>query len=423
MRHPRTSWSWLMVVFLAWGCADAGAGDDDAASEDDDSTADDDAGTDDDTTFPDDDAGTPDDDATDDDSSSPDDDTGAPDDDTGTPDDDTGTPDDDTGTPDDDTGTPDDDTGAPDDDATPPDDDTGAPDDDSSPPDDDTTPPPPPEVVRFAALGDTGEGNTDQYLVSEVMKSVCDTRGCDFVLLLGDNIYDSGVDSPTDPDWDSLFELPYAAFDIPFYPVLGNHDYGGEGIGWELWKGQYEVDHTDYSPIWTMPDIYHTFTAGPAAFFALDTTQAFWWLAEGQKSDVQSWISASTATWKFAFGHHPYLSNGPHGDAGNYEGLWFLPIVNGEGVQDLLDDVVCGQVDLYLCGHDHSRQFLTETCDDTMLIVSGAGAKNTDLEGSHAVEFESEVEGFFWFEVVGNEMTIATYDKNGLLEYEGLRTK
>ncbi len=409
-----------LLLGLLLACTSEDTPDDDATGVDDDATvADDDA------TPPDDDATPP----TDDDATPSDDDTTPPTDDDATPPDDDATPSDDDATASDDDATasdddatpPDDDTSASDDDVTVSDDDATVSDDDATASDDDTTPPPVP--VRFTALGDTGEGNEEQYQVAEVMKSVCDTRGCDFVVMLGDNFYDSGVDSADDSLWDDLFEIPYAAFDIPFYAVLGNHDYGGEGIGWELWKGNYYVEHTELSPIWTMPGIYYSFSLGNAGFFALDTTQSFWWLAGDQEDEMRDLVEASTATWKIAMGHHPYLSNGPHGDAGEYEGLGWIPIVNGEGVKDLLDSVVCGQIDLYLCGHDHSRQWLTETCSGTELIVSGAGAKTTDLEGDHSTNFQSDLEGFFWFEILGNQMTVATYNLEGTLEYESVRVK
>jgi len=289
--------------------------------------------------------------------------------------------------------------------------------------DDDSAAEPTPVPVRFAALGDTGEGNEDQYRVSEAMKTVCDTRGCDFVLLLGDNAYDSGVESATDPYWDTIFELPYAAFDIPFYASLGNHDYGLDGLGLEPWKADYQVEHTDYSTIWTMPDRYYSFVAEDVAFFALDTNAAFWYVTDDQRDDMEAWIAAAPARWKVAFGHHPYYSNGEHGDAGNYEGLWFVPIANGGGVEEFVGDVVCGKVDLYLCGHDHSRQYLVDTCDGTELIVSGAGAKTTELPGERPVWFQAEREGFFWLEIVGDQLTVATYDLDGVLEYERTRLK
>jgi tartrate-resistant acid phosphatase type 5 len=275
--------------------------------------------------------------------------------------------------------------------------------------DTDTTTVPPQPIVRFVALGDAGEGNDEQYAVADAIKTVCDRDGCDFALYLGDNFYDSGVDSVDDAQFDEKFELPYAELAFPFYPVLGNHDYGGEGVGWELWLGEIYVEYSDYSDKWTMPDLYYAFEAGDALFLGLDTTQVFWGITDDQLGWVQQEVSATDRRWKIAYGHHPYLSNGPHGNAGEYEGLDWVPIVNGESVRDFVDDGICGQVDLYLCGHDHSMQWPETTCD-TEFIVSGAGAKTTEIEGDDPTHFEYDGEGFFWIEIVGDQLTGVAYD-------------
>src|SRR6185503_5688881 len=68
-----------------------------------------------------------------------------------------------------------------------------------------------PGVVRFAAMGDTGKGNDGQKQVASAIEAKCAQSGCDFVQLLGDNIYESGATSVDDPEWQLKFEQPYAA--------------------------------------------------------------------------------------------------------------------------------------------------------------------------------------------------------------------
>src|SRR5688572_3744110 len=82
------------------------------------------------------------------------------------------------------------------------------------------------ERLRFVVLGDGGEGNDAQYLVGQAMAGVCAELGCDFALYLGDNFYDTGVESVDDEQFQTKFEMPYADCDFPCYVVLGNHDYG-----------------------------------------------------------------------------------------------------------------------------------------------------------------------------------------------------
>ena len=305
------------------------------------------------------------------------------------------------------------------------------PEDTDQPDTDDPEPEPEPEpehVVQFVAMGDGGEGNPDQYTVSDVVEAVCGVRGCDFVLYLGDNIYDSGVDGVDDTQFLTKFEAPYANLDLPFYVVLGNHDYGGDGAGWEFWKGEREVEYSQYSDKWTMPDNYYSFETSDAMFIGLDTNLIFYGLGADQRPWIEGLTSASTKTWSVAFGHHPYISNGPHGTAGRYEGIpqWvpLTEIPRGEYVRGFMEDHVCHKVDLYISGHDHSRQWLEPKCG-TEWMVSGSAAKTTDIErDDHDSFFESgDDEGFVWIELRNNVMTAAWYDKHGVMNYEGTLIK
>lgn len=136
-------------------------------------------------------------------------------------------------------------------------------------------------------------------------------------------------------------------------------------------------------------------------------------------------LANSAGAWRIAFGHHTDLSNGKHGNAGNYEGLPFVPIVNGAAVQRFTEDHLCGNVDMYLCAHDHNRQWLEPTCG-TEFIVSGAAAKTTDFEhidGNPTFWEDDDNAGFVWIELAGDVMTVAFYDLNGTLEYTGSVTK
>src|SRR4051812_17506479 len=125
-----------------------------------------------------------------------------------------------------------------------------------------TAPPPPdsgpPEsnIVRFVAMGDTGTGTNDQHKIGNTVSAFCAQRGCDFIQLLGDNLYDTGASSVDDPIWKTNFETPYSAVDLDFWVALGNHDYGADGAGTEFGKGQNEVDYSGKSPKWKLPSAY-----------------------------------------------------------------------------------------------------------------------------------------------------------------------
>lgn len=285
---------------------------------------------------------------------------------------------------------------------------------------------PPETVVRFVAIGDQGTGSDDQRLVGQSIGTVCGRLGgCDFGLLLGDNVYQSGVDSVDDSLFISHFVDPYGHLGFPFWVALGNHDLGGDGLGVDIdfQKAEYQVGYSELNPQWQMPAEYYTFDVGNSFFVGLNTTDIFFGQDDDQRADIPTWLTQTNAAWKIAFGHHPYLSNGPHGNAGDYEGTPFIPVVNGANVKDFMEDVVCGNFDFYLCGHDHSRQDLVDTCSGTQLIVSGAGAKTTDLEGDNPTHFESDTIGFLVMEARPTSMTIRFYDGDGTLEHERVVTR
>ena len=277
--------------------------------------------------------------------------------------------------------------------------------------------------VRFIAVGDVGKGNQEQYQVAAAMKEKCIKDECDFILMLGDNIYNDGVSSVDDSQFQTKFELPYQDIQIPFYVALGNHDYGGNGKGTEYGKAGYQIDYTNVSSKWKMPHHYYQFEQQNVTFIALDTNGQMFGIDKSQQEDVSSWIANSTSQWKIVFGHHPYLSNGPHGNAGEYEGRPYIPIANGENVKQFAESVWCGKVDLYLAGHDHSRQWLADTCQGTGIVVSGAGSSTTDLPGSNSVLFQENTLGFLYIHIQDNILNAEFIDVTGNVNFRHTITK
>ncbi len=291
----------------------------------------------------------------------------------------------------------------------------------------DEAPPPPPDYdpVRFVALGDTGEGNDDQYLVADVMQTVCADQGCDFALLLGDNIYNTGVDALDDVQWQDKFELPYADLDLTFYAVLGNHDYGN--LATDAATAHWQVLYSDVSDKWLMPHEFYEHSHSNVDFYGLDTNATMFPQTLADTIAAQeAWVAerfpldAPDDRWRIAYGHHPYLSNGTHGNAGNYDGFEPPATISGEPIKELFDTYLCGDVDLYLCGHDHDRQWHEQTCDGTQFIVSGAGAKLRPFEDDQPVHYaDDQDEGFVWIEIDDQTITVQFWDRWGEMNYEG----
>ena len=166
-----------------------------------------------------------------------------------------------------------------------------------------------------------------------------------------------------------------------------------------------------HAPLWPL--------VGAAAIIALPSVILMMMFGQtsAQKTDMAKWLADSKADWKIAIGHHPYKSNGPHGNAGNYEGLPLVPVTNGKGVKDFLEDNICGKVDLYLCGHDHSRQWLNVSCKGTELAVSGAGSKVTEFKGNNPSLFQSLEVGFLYIVIEGKTLTAEFIDEDGKSEF------
>jgi hypothetical protein len=275
-------------------------------------------------------------------------------------------------------------------------------------------PAPTPVVTRFVALGDAGTGDSKQTRVAAGLANVCAQRGCDFAVYLGDNFYSDGVTSVDDSKFQSVFEEPYAALDFPFWVVLGNHDYGGNGGGWEPYRTDAQVAYTARSTKWRMPDQYWTAEEGPVSLLGLDTNALAWERAADQIAWFPGARDATAGRWRIALGHHTWLSNGPHGNAGSWDGG------NGGSVfRDFFAAEVCGKVDLYLGGHDHSLQWPQSPCAGTEVVVTGAGGKTSSVgSGANQVWYETSQLGFFYVEIVGDTLTGTFYDADGNKLYE-----
>ncbi|MBM7424912.1 metallophosphoesterase [Spongiibacter marinus] len=304
------------------------------------------------------------------------------------------------------------------------------------------------DTLRFILLGDSGSGSDGAYAVGQAIEKVCAARGCDLVLGLGDNIYESGVSSVMDSQFEEKFEQPFAPVDLPFYFVLGNHDntefFGGDGAGNA--NGDFQVDyhyrdseHPDApraSDRWKMPDRYYRFTQGQqengqplVEFFAIDSSQvaggfpdsdenyAYNSYGLAQARWLKASIDASQAKWKMVFAHHPYVSNGSHGNAGNYDGVpgFLLPVLAGERYKAFLEETMCDRADFFFAGHDHDLQWLmpTPSCGKTEFILSGAGSKTRSLvrRDENPVFYErGDSYGFFWVEIKGDRMRGEAYE-------------
>lgn len=250
----------------------------------------------------------------------------------------------------------------------------------------------PPPPVRFVSFGDFGTGSQTQYRVAQAIAKKCQQAGCDFAITLGDNIYNDGVKSVDDPQFQSKFEKPFAPLDFRFYMVLGNHDYRG--------SVQAQVAYTQRSSKWYLPSRYYDFEVGPVHFMALDTNLP----DKAQRDWVLSRLKAVKAPWRIVYGHHPRFSNSVYKNTQSAE------------LKSLLDSF-CGQAQLYLAGHEHDKQVLKPNCG-ILHVIAGTGAgQRTPGKGPNTL-FSGNSLGFSWIEVTPQHLRLEVLNTQGQIEYQ-----
>jgi hypothetical protein len=255
--------------------------------------------------------------------------------------------------------------------------------------------------IRVMAFGDFGNGSSDQKRVAEAIAAYHQSQRFDLAITLGDNFYSVGMESPSDPRWQTWFEDLYAPLGIPFYASLGNHDWGHPD------SPAAEILYSGKAATWRMPAAYYTFTAGPVQFFALDTQSVA--AAQKQREWLDRELSNSRARWKIVYGHHPIYSDG------NYEDRPDL-------IASLLP-VLADRVDAYICGHDHNLQALQPQRGVRFYIAGGGGAGLYDVTPSSRSLFVSRSNGFAVLEADATRLVVKLVDATGKVVYEEPITK
>lgn len=73
----------------------------------------------------------------------------------------------------------------------------------------------PNEPTTYLLLGDSGAGDRYQQAVADAMADYCLGNNCTAAFIAGDVIYDFGVQSVQDAQFQTKFETPYSGLDIP----------------------------------------------------------------------------------------------------------------------------------------------------------------------------------------------------------------
>jgi tartrate-resistant acid phosphatase type 5 len=276
---------------------------------------------------------------------------------------------------------------------------------------------PEPGGLNFLVFGDWGrQGEQDQVEVATEMAKAAREIDAKFVISVGDNFYENGVESAQDPHWRASFENVYhhESLQVPWHAILGNHDYHGNCDA--------QIAYHETSSRWNMPARYylqsHKIEDGVTAdFFYIDTSpmlKVYHHLTSPTRRGVDTqdvpkqldWLknalAASKAPWKIVFGHHPIYSGGEHGDTPELiEGV--LPLLHQSGVQ------------AYVNGHDHDLQHLM--AGNISLFDSGAGSQFRPTKETEHTKWSKACSGFTTIHLRRERMNVRMIDNLGKVIY------
>jgi len=234
------------------------------------------------------------------------------------------------------------------------------------------------QPTRIWVVGDSGTANASAAAVRDAYYRFSGTRYTDLWLMLGDNAYDTGLDTEYQA---AVFDMyPDILRQTVLWPTIGNH---------ETAQSSNPPDTIAYYSIFTLPrngeaggvasgtEDYYSFDFGNIHFVCLDSMTS----DRSHNGPMLTWLrndlSVNLRDWTIAFWHHPPYTKGSHDSDTEVELVEMrqnaLPILEDYGV------------DLTLCGHSHSyeRSYLLDghygtssTLTSAMIKDSGSGREN-----------------------------------------------
>jgi Calcineurin-like phosphoesterase len=247
--------------------------------------------------------------------------------------------------------------------------------------------------IRFAVIGDSGRGDRPQHEVAAQMVAWRERFPFDFVLMVGDNIYDRH----TPQDYIDKFEEPYAELlqsGVTFHAAIGNHDDPAQ-----VFYSKFNMGGERYYTFRRREGRLAGLTGAAARFFALDSrsldpTQIEWLRAE---------LSASGSNWKIAYFHHPLYTSGRYRAGARAIRLALEPVLSAGGVQ------------VVFSGHEHFYE-RTQPQNGILYFVSGgAGSlRRGDIRPSpFTAKGYDEDYHFMLVEIAGDELSFQAISRAG----------
>jgi len=261
--------------------------------------------------------------------------------------------------------------------------------------------------VSMIGIGDQGTGRFKQWQVAQAMERVAARDGrLDMVVLLGDNFYGKSLTGIHDWNWQMKFERVYWGHylsHIPFYAVLGNHDYP---VSSDI-EIEYGRQHAG-SGRWQMPD--HTYTKDFGRVDGRPLLRVVFLDSAVPSSELKAQIDlleqafdqpGPQPVWRVVAAHHPLRNAGKHGEEPSL-------------LAQLLPALRRSHVDLYLSGHDHNQQLLLREGEPAWLISGGGGQTLSPLAANAvATTFAAVQTGFVKLDFNQTGVQLGYYDDYG----------
>lgn len=273
---------------------------------------------------------------------------------------------------------------------------------------------------NFLIANDLGRnGYYDQKPVAEMMGEVVELTGVKFIAAIGDIFHFMGVQSVTDPLWLTNFEYIYShpALMIPWYPVLGNHEYKG--------STRSVLEYSKISRRWQMPSLYYTkeiaiSDSTKALLVFINTTPLITKYRNNseypdisnESADIQlRWLDSvlknSNARWKIVLGHHPIYTGTTK------ESSEQIDLQNC--LKPLLEKY---NTDLYFCGHIHNFQHLKIEKSNIDYFVNTSASLTRKVVLRDGMIFSNSDSGFIVCTIEDSRIVISCINKQGKIVYQ-----
>ena len=253
--------------------------------------------------------------------------------------------------------------------------------------------------TQLLVTNDLGRnGYHEQKPIAALMGEMAEKYDAEAILALGDVHHYMGVQSTADPLWTTNFELIYShpELQIPWYPVLGNHEYRG--------NTQAVIDYSAVSRRWEMPSRYYTRVFHDEdenvslRVVFIDTTPlidkyqndlADYPDVAGQDIDTQlAWLdwqlSIAKEDWVIVVGHHPIYADTSK------------DVEERTDMQRRVDPILRKYgVNMYICGHIHNFQHIRPAGAKIDYVVNTSASLSRQKVGKvDGTQFVSGEAGF-----------------------------